>query len=476
MVSLRPPDGDDRTAFVAVLFANLLPLPGLVWLEWEPTVLVFVYGLEVLLSLLLASVKALFAQRRPPSDRESGVLTLSDSRLAEKRGSVQPVAWLPPIFLRNVPFALAVLYVTPLYGLFFGLFLLEIADVGPELLGTEVLASVGALFVGQLVELDGQYRRRRQYERVSPYAAVETAARQVFVLIFVVGTLGVALGSTGALVFVVGLKLLVELAAHRTNRADDDSSRFIAWFAGPSEPDDSEASVRVPSAAPTGRVRPDRSAVVRNALFRAATRAVGYLPIAGLVGAFVVLSLASLLESSPVVPLGVVALVVLIAAAVGVQVVIYFLVYGTLEYQRRGEHLVAYDWLVEEPQWSTRVEDLRDVTMANDRFTDRLLGTRTIQTTTRDDAERNRLLGPFADPGRAVDALELPLEAVALEPMDRRLAVGAATLVGVAILSIVVTTVAPGMPDAASTVAGLAAFVLVVVALGLWHQAFPDGE
>ncbi|WP_090385745.1 hypothetical protein [Natronobacterium texcoconense] len=99
----------------------------------------FVYGAEVLLSLLLASGKALFAQQQPTEDRDGGVLTVSNGLLTEKRGRVQVVDWLPPIYLRNVSFSLVVLYVTPVYAFFFAAYLYAAFEVGWELLSSEVL-------------------------------------------------------------------------------------------------------------------------------------------------------------------------------------------------------------------------------------------------------------------------------------------------------------------------------------------------
>lgn len=469
----RPNDVSDRVAFAPILLANLLPLAGVLALGWEPVTLVLIYGLEVLLSLLLASVKALFAARPPRADREDGVLSVSSGLLVERRGSLRPVEWLPPIPLRNVSFALTVLYTTPVYAFFFGTFLYVVFEPGPELLGLEVLVGVGALFAGQLAELSQQYVRRRQYERVSPYAAIETPARQVFVVIFALGTLGFALGSTGALVLVVLVKVLFEWATFRAD-GGDEPSRFLAWFAGPAESDDELEPVDIPSTEPTGRARPDRNAVVRNALYRAGKRTVGHLPMVAIAGVLVVLSLSSLLESSLVVPLGVLALVSLVVAAVTIHAVTYALAYATLEYQRRGAYLVAHDRLVEEPQWATRVDELRDVKLVGDRLADRLLGSRTIRVTTGwGETERDRHLGPFVDPDEVVSTLELPLEVTALEPMERKRAMGAVTLLTIAALSVVATAY---VPNGVAFLTQVLAFGLLLVALWLWQEAFPDEE
>lgn len=104
-----PTRGRGVTGFAPVFVANLLPLVGVLRLGWDPATLVLIYGLEVSLSLLLAGGKALFAQRPPPTDRD-GVVSVSEASLTAKRGRVRVHDALPPIYPRNVPFALSVVY------------------------------------------------------------------------------------------------------------------------------------------------------------------------------------------------------------------------------------------------------------------------------------------------------------------------------------------------------------------------------
>ncbi|WP_370515819.1 DUF6498-containing protein, partial [Halapricum sp. CBA1109] len=89
--ALRP------SGFAPVLLANLLPLVGVLAFGWNPATLLVVYAAEVLVSFPIAALKALFAAKRPPSDRD-GVVSVGDAVLTGKRGSVRPVAWLPPIY------------------------------------------------------------------------------------------------------------------------------------------------------------------------------------------------------------------------------------------------------------------------------------------------------------------------------------------------------------------------------------------
>jgi hypothetical protein len=91
------------------IVANALPLVGVVWFGWEPETLVAVYALELLVMILLAGMKALFAGTPPAADRENGLFDASESNLTEKRGSITVHDRLPAIFPRNVPFAVAVI-------------------------------------------------------------------------------------------------------------------------------------------------------------------------------------------------------------------------------------------------------------------------------------------------------------------------------------------------------------------------------
>lgn len=74
---------------------------------WNLETLVTVYALGLLTLLPLTGVKAL-ASKPPASDRESDVFSVPESDLTDKRGSVTVYDRLPPIYLRNVPFASAV--------------------------------------------------------------------------------------------------------------------------------------------------------------------------------------------------------------------------------------------------------------------------------------------------------------------------------------------------------------------------------
>ncbi|ELZ22580.1 hypothetical protein C477_04259, partial [Haloterrigena salina JCM 13891] len=142
---------------------------------------------------------------------------------------------------------------------------------------------------------------------------------------------------------------------------------------------------------------------------RALARIAGGAPLFGLLWLAVVSVLASATGSSLVVPVGAAALVAAVLLAFGVQLAAYFLRYGTLEYRRYDEAIVAYDTFLEEPQWAAPVQEIRDVTVATDWFDERLLGAGRLRLTVGwDDDAPAREIGPVRDVIRVAEALEIP--------------------------------------------------------------------
>lgn len=475
MASPRRPNGaGDLEGFTPIFLANLLPLAGVVWLEWEPATLVLVYGLEVLFSVLLASVKALFAGRPPSTERE-GILSTPGAFLTGKRGSFRPVGWLPPIYPRNAPFALGALVVLTVYGVFFGGVVVVAFEGLDGVVWSTVAVSVLGLAVAQLVETGREYFGNRRYERVSPYAVIETPARQLFVLLVALAVVGLAAGLTvggpAVLAVVVCVKLLAEWSTYHATHTDGEVGRLAAWLGGPGSEADVEP-VEVPETPPGARVRPARIVVLEGVALALVATAVYALVFATVWGVAVLVAVA-VTDSVTVLWLGVAASPLLVVGIFGVRFAQHSLEYATLEYQRRDDSLVVYDRVLEEPQWTVPIEEIREVTVVQDRLIDRLAGTRTFAVTTGwGSSERVRRIGPFEDPDGVVPTLDVPLESTALEPMDRRLAAGAITLACVTALAGV----------AVLGVSGPSSDGLVVVAVGLlgawtlWDRAYPETD
>jgi len=454
--------------FLPVLSANLLPLVGVLWFGWDPETLLAVYALELLLLFPLSGVKALFAGRPPSSSREGGVLSRSESDLVDKRGSVTIHDRLPPVYPRNVPFATAVVGGGAWVGVFLLAPLSEVISVFDVLARPEAVVSVAALVVGQVGETAAAFLRGDRYAGRSPYALVEIPARQAMFLacfLFVV-VLG---GATVALAAFVLVKLLFEWSGFRADRGG--GGRLTGWLAGP----DSEAtrdSLDVPDGRPAVEINVDRRAVVTAAVWRAVTTTGPfYVTMAAMVwigGTAFVAEEASL---AVWVGFGLFGLALLAFMLAG-DVVEDTLASGWLTYRRFGGRLVAHDRLTGEPQWATAVGDLRDAEVVATRPTDRYLGTRTIAATVGwGDDETERAFGPVADAERVVEAFDLPVESVALAPLDRRFvgaAVASVVLTAVGVVTVVTTPLGP------STSWLLALFLFPVFAAvpkGFWTLA-----
>lgn len=428
---VRPPT---RLGFMPILLGNLLPLVGVLAFGWDPATLVVIYALELLFTLPLAGVKALFAQQPPQTDRDddASVISVSDG-LIQKRGSVDVVPWLPPVYPRNLPFATAVVGAAAWFVIIVGVVLGNLFDVAAILAQPEVLVSVFGLIVGQSVETWREYRRGG-YETASPYTVIETPARQTFFLAFVLFTMpGITVvGVEIVLGIVVLAKLLIEWSAYRATQGG--GGRLAKWLAGPHPSEREREQVELPDGDPDVRVPTNTRAVLYTGVFHVVGRLAPFYVMLFIFVWFLLLILFESEEPSTVVALasGVVVFAVFVGLVVG-KIGMFYLRYGPLEYRRYGDRLVAYDTLLAAPQWSSSIDVLRNVEVVPDRLPDRLFDTRTIAVTTGwDDDDSNRHLGPVSDPDTLIEAFELPVRTTKLEPLDRRpAAVVIACLIGI---------------------------------------------
>ncbi|SFS67041.1 DUF6498-containing protein [Halostagnicola kamekurae] len=89
-----------------LLLGNLFPLTGIAVLGWQLHEVLFVYWLEVGFIVVLYSGLVLFASREPrPDDQNLNPPSLPIPLLETRTGQIQPVGWMPPIYRRNVPYA-----------------------------------------------------------------------------------------------------------------------------------------------------------------------------------------------------------------------------------------------------------------------------------------------------------------------------------------------------------------------------------
>ncbi|MDZ5811642.1 DUF6498-containing protein [Halorubrum sp. AD140] len=469
----------NSVGFAQILCANLLPLVGVLWLGWDPATLVVIYVLEILFSFPLAGVKALFAQRPPRTGQpDSGVISVS-SDLIEKRESFELVPWLPPIYPRNLPFATSVVIAAMWFLIILGVVLSNVFTIGSILIRADVIGSALSLLIGQAVDTWRDYLRGG-YETASPYTVIETPTRQAFFLafvLFVTPGIGVA-GVESVLGLVVAAKLLVEWSAYRATH--DSGGRITRWLSGPETPDKHLNPVDVPGDGPAASIPTNRRAVLYTGVFGVLGRRAPFLVTPFIIAWFISMTLLG--EESPsFLAIGIsLSIVFLFAVLLASKVAIFYFKYGPLEYRRYKDRLVAYDTLLEEPQWSVSVDVLRDIQVVSDRLADHLLGSRTIAVTTGwDDEDSRRLLGPVSNPEQLVEAFELPVRTTALEPLDRPIAsVVIACLFGI-IATVVLLAFGPwiALSELISLILVYGIFAIPAVGLVLrllWDQAYPD--
>ena len=483
--------GDLRTrlGFLPLCLANLFPLVGVLRFGWDPTTLVVVYALELFVSLPIAGVTALFAGRPPRSDyaepHDGSVISVSNG-VAEKRGSVEVVPWLPPIYPRNLPFAAAVGGAATWVAMVVGIILTDTVPTGDVFARPEVLLSALALVVGGAAEAVRDHRDGG-YRTASPYDVVETPARRtLFMLGAVIVTAGVVpAGVDAVLVGVVLAKLVVEWSGYRAARGD--SGRLSRWLSGP-EPSDGDDSATaepptVPDGTPDARVATDARAVLWTGVFDAVGRRAPWYWMTFALLWLVLLVVVGGEDPSGAVAAGAgVAVVAAFLGALATAVGTFYVRYAPLEYRRYGDRLVAYDTLVAQPQWATSVDVLRDVEVVPDRLPDRLLGTRTVAVTTgADDGRSERYLGPVSDPASLVDAFGLPVGTTALEPLDRRPAAVALGCVVVVVGTVLALAVGPwaSVGDVLTGLVVYGTFGIPIVGLALrvvWNRSYPDPD
>ena len=482
MVARGGIDAPAPAAFVPILVANLVPLVGVLAYGWEPATLIAIYALEVVLAFPIAAVTALFAGQPPRIDAleddeggDSSVISVGNTDLARKCGSVRLVSGLPPVYPRNLPFVGGVIFA----GVWTVLFVVgALAEVGIDeaITRPEVWLSLAALVAGQGVETWHDYLRGGGYETASPYAVVETPARQAFFLLFVLLAVAETSGPVVLGAF-VAVKLLVDWSAFRATNGG--SGRFTGWLAGPESegraPDpppvpDGDPDVQVGTHTPTVVLTGVLQTLVKPAPFYTGVVVLAWLVTLAVLGD----TGESSLVLTVVVTLGALAALVGVLAINAVERV---LLYAPLEYRRYDDRLVAYDTWVDEPQWAVPLHELREADLVSDRLPDRRYDTRTLEVRMGwGDEETTRELGPVTDAAAFVESFDLPVRATELElgPIDRRIAAIATVPVGGMVVGVVALAVGPW------PLLGLIPYVFfglpfaALVLYGLWRQAYPD--
>jgi hypothetical protein len=422
MASSRP-DPTPFANFLPVLVANLVPLAGVLWLGWSAATLVVIYVFELLASAVIAGGKALFAQQSPADPAEKLETTIEEAPLLEKRGTIT-IRGLPPVHLRNIPFATSVAPLVLFVLLCSILVLFLSGGIAREGQPTgEVAVPIVILVGSHLVETWREYFDTGQYRETTPAAVIEPAKRDVstffffLLILYMVQSLG---GTTPILGGLVLFKIVLEWSAFRADHGGSDRltgvvnwlSEFVHGDAPDTGTEALASAPTVPEGEPDARFETSRIAAAYTAL---AWTSKGYAVLMTLWVPFVLgLTLGGLVAAfDPELP-PIAGSVLLLSVfwislvVIGFRAVRRYLALGPVEYRQYGDRVVAYDTWVDTPQWSAGT--IRDVEVEPRWIPDLAFGTRrmTLRTGVGED-ETERTIGPLGDPAGFCDAFDLPV-------------------------------------------------------------------
>ncbi|WP_236639878.1 DUF6498-containing protein [Salinigranum halophilum] len=443
----------------ALLGANLLPLVGVVALGWSLWSLLVVYWVEAFSTVVLAAVKTLFAERGSPG-LSGQIEPLHELR--EKRGGWKVREEWPPIYPRNVPFALSMLgvwsvTVLPLSVLYW------LSAAPPTVVSLDLFLGLGALVVAQVVDFVFEYIGTEEYTEVSAQEIVRTPA-QLTVMLLSLG-LFAAGDRTGGLLILVGVVLAKTAASLYRFYVEHLGTPLLGL--GDRLVDDEDLSEPPPELDPPesevqARVAVSATSVLLGSIW---SIAFGFANRLGL-GVLALSGLAIISREPLWITAGLFAIGVIAVA----RVLSYLFRYGTIEYQRRGDTLVAYDTLLDAPQWVVTVGPFTEFSVKN-AIADRLLGTGTltisgVESVDRDDVQ----LGPVTDIDRVVDTLDLPVRETERPERDPAV-IGAASVLMLCFVAVPVglfftSRVSDAMAGALTIVFG--PFLLLPVGVLLW--------
>jgi hypothetical protein len=383
-----------RVGSVAAV-ANLVPLVGVLTLGWDVYSLLVLYWIEGLVTVLLAAAKALFAERGSPGLPDIEPL----HELREKRGGWRPVSRMPAVYPRNVPFAASILgfwtvAVLPASVLYW---LTATPVIRPSL--SLLVGGVG-LVITHLHEFLSDYLAGQGYAEVSAQEILREPL-QLGLVTLTLGLIASAGDRSGGLILLTGIVVVkTTTSVYRIVTAHTDlpvaSVLDGAVDGSHAEP---RPDIDTPDGPVRGRVSVDAAPVLLGSLPMVAFGFAHRTTFAILIG----LAFAALTGGSVWLVVGIVFVLVVAGARVGS----YYLRYGTIEYRRYEEQLVAYDTALGAVQWTAPV-DSATFSIRN-AIPDRLLDTGTLEVSGADPDDRDAQLGPVTDLDATIETLELPV-------------------------------------------------------------------
>lgn len=404
------------------LAANVLPLVGVLAWGWDLAALLVLYGVEGVVTAAVAAPKALFAEQRPGVPLGAADFPLRELR--DKRGGVRLRAGWPPVYPRNLPFALGLAG-----GFLFAwtavvaLVLADFAGAALDSLSASVALSALAVAAARVGEFRTEYLGEGEYADVSARTAASTPARQLLLVLCLLPLLGAAgesrAAGTALLVVVVAAKTLSDAYDVWVDHLGREPLRVGEWLFGVPDTGEPPPAVDPPETPPSASVETDTSAVLFTGLIPVA---LAFATRPGLV--LLLLSMLAVLAFGGWALLPAAGAVGIVVAA---SLLAHYVRYGTLEYRRRGDALVCRDAWLDEPQWTCDLDAVRDCSVDR-RVTSRLFGTSVVRF--EDGAGDAYRLGPVSDVDDAVERLGLPAFDTDQSEPDRAVAVAAVALAG----------------------------------------------
>ncbi|WP_440990912.1 DUF6498-containing protein [Haloarchaeobius baliensis] len=373
-----------RLTLAGIVAANAIPVVGVLVLDWTVATVLALYWLETGVVIARGAIAGLFAGQPPANEPGSGSFF---AELGEKRGTVRAHRSLPPLCPRNAPAVCGalwlVVFVWPLTGAALGLYVVDVDSLlAGGTVGPLALAALGAL-LANAIGLVEDVRSGAYVDRTVRAAIPREHVLALLVLVLAAGPLATpAAGATVAeatvlLVTVVAAKTLVDLGGFVA--ATDDRPLVTRLLATDAADESPRTPVPVPDGDPTDRVRADIGAArLRGVVFGLLLAPV---PPSGLLVFGVTFLVWGFVGVVAALAVG----VSLVAATVVARVLEQEVLFGHLEYRIYDEGVVAYDRLLDEPQWFVPSHDIVDTRTSDGLFGHRLgYGTGTVRLQCRD--------------------------------------------------------------------------------------------
>ncbi|WP_254922160.1 DUF6498-containing protein, partial [Halorubrum sp. Ea8] len=314
------------TSDFAIIAANMIPLAGVLISGWNIWTLLALYWIEAFSTVLLGALKSLFAKQGSP-DLVGQREPLHELR--HKRGGWHLLPTLPPVYPRNVPFALSIL------GLWIStivpITLLSWITVETGItISWPVGVSIGALLIAQVIEFRVGYLETGEYETVSAREILQRPT-QLTMAMMLLGMVGLTASQAAGVAVLSGfvlVKTILSVSGESTGPIASGLRALLDRFG-----DDDELRRPQPESDPAdGDIRA-RVTVSPKAVLLGSTSAI-LLTVFNRGVAVLIFGIIAAIFTGNIFwgSIGLCILLCIIAVRVGS----YYLRYGTIEYQRRG--------------------------------------------------------------------------------------------------------------------------------------------